>query len=190
MLIAMYFFRYNYKLQNYLTDFHFERVGRLLFLVSAVYLYFNLNEFLVPAYKLKKFDAIHLHELFTGSYAPMFWLTQLGGLVLPMILLLFKKIRRPFPLLIIGIVMFAASWVKRYIIVVPSQAEPYLPVQYLPAKWMVYKPTLAESMITLGSFILVLIIVTLLSKFFPVIPIVESARENTATEIKEPDQQN
>ena len=89
MLIAMYFFRYNYKLQNYLTDFHFERVGRLLFLVSAVYLYFNLNEFLVPAYKLKKFDAIHLHELFTGSYAPMFWLTQLGGLVLPMILLLF-----------------------------------------------------------------------------------------------------
>ena len=185
----MYFFRSNYRLQDYITEFHFEKVGRLLFLVSAVYLYFNLNEFLVPAYKMKKFDAIHLHELFAGGYALMFWLTQLGGLVIPMILLLFKKIRRPFPLLIIGIVMFVASWVKRYIIVVPSQKEPFLPVQYFPEKWMVYKPTLTESMITLGSFILVLIIVTLLSKLFPVIPVVETARENAEAETKESDHQ-
>ncbi|MBN1791661.1 MAG: polysulfide reductase NrfD [Bacteroidales bacterium] len=184
LIIAMYFFRTNYRLKDYITDFHFERLARLLFLVSAVYLYFNLNEYLVPAYKMKKFDAVHIHELFTGDYALLFWVTQTMGLILPLILLLFKRIRRPLPMLIIALFMFAAAWLKRYIIVVPPQGHPYLPIQYVPEEWMVYRPTLMESAITLASFLLVLIIITLLSKFFPVIPIVETAHEEKENEIK------
>ncbi len=183
LIIAMYFFRSNYRLQQYITDFHFERIARLLFLVSVVYLYFNLNEFLVPAYKMKKFDAIHLHELFSGNHALVFWGTQILGLALPIILLIFRKIRKPTPLLVIAVIMFVASWIKRIIIVVPPQDHPYLPVQYVPVEWMVYKPTLIESAVTLASFILVLIIVTLLSKLFPVIPILETAREGNINEI-------
>jgi molybdopterin-containing oxidoreductase family membrane subunit len=177
LIIAMYFFRTNYKLQAYLTDYHFERIARLLFLVSVVYLYFNLNEFLVPAYKMKKFDAVHIHELFAGHYASAFWLAQLGGLVVPVFLLLFRAVRKPLPLMFVGVIMLVASWLKRYLIVVPPQGHPNLPVQYVPHEWMVYKPTLMESMITLASFILVLIIVTLLSKLFPVVPIMETIRE-------------
>ncbi len=182
LIIAMYFFRTNYRLKNYITDFHFERTARLLFLVSIIYLYFNLNEYLVPAYKMKKFDAVHIHELFTGSYAALFWATQIAGLILPLILLLFRKIRKPLPLLIIAIFMFSAAWLKRYIIVVPPQGHPYLPVQFVPEEWMVYKPTLMESAITLASFLLVLIIITLLSKLFPVIPIVETAQDEKDNE--------
>ena len=184
LIIAMYFFRANYKLQSYITDHHFERIARLLFLVSVVYLYFNLNEFLVPAYKMKKFDAVHIHELFTGNFAFRFWLAQLGGLVIPILLLLFRGIRKPLPMLFISVFMLAAAWLKRYLIVVPAQSHPYLPVQYVPHEWMVYKPTLIESTVTLASFLLVLIIITLLSKFFPVIPIVETAREENDKEMK------
>ena len=53
VIIAMYFFRVSYKLQKYLTDDHFEKIARVLVLVSIVYLYFNLNEFMVPGYKLE-----------------------------------------------------------------------------------------------------------------------------------------
>jgi Ni/Fe-hydrogenase subunit HybB-like protein len=182
LIIAMFFFRTNYRLQKYITDFHFERMARLLFLVSVVYLYFNLNEFLVPAYKMKKFDAIHLQELFSGDFALLFWGIQLTGLVLPIILLLFRKIRKPIPLLVISIFIFVASWLKRYLIVVPPQGNPYLPIQYVPQEWIVYKPTLIESTITLASFILVLIIITLLSKLFPVIPILDSVRQGNGNE--------
>jgi len=180
LIIAMFFFRTNYRLQKYITEFHFERMARLLFLVSVVYLYFNLNEFLVPAYKMKKFDAIHFQELFSGDFALLFWGIQLTGLVLPIILLLFRKIRKPIPLLVISIFIFAASWLKRFLIVVPLQGHPYLPIQYVPSAWIVYKPTLIESTITLASFILVLIIITLLSKLFPVIPILETVREGSS----------
>ena len=92
VIIAMYFFRVNFKLEKFLTEDHFEKIARVLILVSILYIYFNINEFLVPGYKLKAADAIHLKELFTGNYAPLFWSVQLAGLVLPVILLLFKRI--------------------------------------------------------------------------------------------------
>jgi Ni/Fe-hydrogenase subunit HybB-like protein len=182
LVIAMYFFRVNYKFQKYLTDFHFEKIARILVLVSIIYLYFNLNEFLVPAYKMKKFDAIHLKELFTGEYAPLFWGIQIFGLILPIILLLFKQIRKPLPLFIISLFVLSASWLKRFIIVVPPQAHPYLPIQNVPAEWHVYKPTIIETAITLASIILVLIIITVLSKLFPVLPVCELTEEAVAEE--------
>ena len=174
VIILMYFFRTNYKLSNYLTDSHFDKMGKLLVLVSIVYFYFNINEFLVPGYKLKQHDLMHLRELFTGHYAVMFWTAQIGGLILPMLLLLLKPMRKPLPLTIISIAVFIASWFKRYLIVVPTQEHPFLPKMFVPQEWMVYQPTLIETAITFGTFVLVLLIITGLAKFFPVVPIWET----------------
>jgi len=179
VIIAMYFFRVSYKLQKYLTDDHFEKIGRVLALVSIVYIYFNINEFLVPGYKLKALDAVHLRELFSGHYAPLFWSVQLLGLVIPVILLLIKRMRNPVPLLFIAIAVFVASWFKRYIIVVPPQGHPYLPIQNVPVEWMIYKPTLIETAVTMASVILVLMIITVLSKLFPVVSIWEIAEDES-----------
>jgi molybdopterin-containing oxidoreductase family membrane subunit len=178
VIIAMYFFRYNYKLKDYLTDLHFNNMGKVLVLVSLVYLYFNINEFLVPGYKLKRADASHLHELLVGHHALLFWTVQLGSLVIPIILMLFRRFRKPLPIMIISIAVIIGAWFKRYLIVVPTQEHPFLPIQHVPYNFVHYTPTLIESMITLGSLILVLIIITLISKFFPVIPVCETAKEH------------
>ncbi|HEY6913499.1 MAG TPA: NrfD/PsrC family molybdoenzyme membrane anchor subunit [Paludibacter sp.] len=175
--IAMYFYRYNYKLQDYITDMHFDKIGKLLVLLSLVYLYFNLNEYMVPAYKMKKFDAMHIHGLFAGSHALMFWSVQIIGLVLPIILLVFKQMRKPLPLLVISLFMLLGAWFKRYLIVVPTQEHPFLPIQNVPLNWKIYTPTLAEILITIAPMILVLIIVTILSKIVPIIPVTETIEE-------------
>ena len=171
VIIAMYFFMKSYKLQEFINENLFDKMGKLLVLVSLVYLYFNINEFLVPAYKMRKFDAVHLKEIFTGAYALLFWGVQLLGLVFPIIILLFKKARKPLPMLIIALFVFFGAWLKRLIIVVPTQLHPNLPMQNVPEYFKFYTPTLTETAITLTSFILVLMIVTILSKVFPVIPI-------------------
>jgi Ni/Fe-hydrogenase subunit HybB-like protein len=187
LIIAMYFFRKNYRLEKYITLGTFDKIGKVLILVSALYLYFNLNEFLVPAYKMKKFDAAHLHELFTGKEAILFWSIQLFGLLIPALLLLVKKLRRPGVMVVLAGFVLAGSWLKRLIIVVPPQGHPFLPMQNVPDQWLVYKPTLTEISITLASFLLVLIIVTVLSKLFPVVPICEMTeekeKENTGKQI-------
>ncbi len=183
VIIAMFFFRKNYKLQDYITDLHFDNMGKVLVTVSLVYLYFNINEFLVPGYKLQRADAIHLTELFSGKDACMFWIVQIGGLVLPILLLFFRPFRKPLPILVISIAVLIAAWFKRYLIVIPTQEHPFLPIQHVPQNFVVYTPTLVETMITIGPFILVLIIITLISKFFPVIPLHETAVEKGVEDV-------
>lgn len=174
VIIAMYFFRRNYKLQEYITDNHFDMIGKLLVLVSLVYLYFNLNEYMVPGYKMKESEAILLHDLFAGNHAILFWSVQILGLVLPIILLLFKKMRQPLPMLVIGILVLIGAWFKRYIIVVPVQEHTFLPIQNVPLNFKIYTPTLIETLITIAPFILVLIIITVLAKVIPIIPVHET----------------
>lgn len=172
---VMYVYRVRYKLKNYFNDEVFDRMGKTLVFVCLVYLYFNINEFLVPGYKMKTAEGIHLTELFIGKSAPIFWFTQIGGLVLPILLLLVRYFRKPFPLTVIALVTLVASWFKRYIIVVPTLEHPFLPIQNVPEHFAHYSPTNPEITITLFAFFAALLIVTALAKLFPVITIWEYA---------------
>ena len=177
VIITMFFFQRNFKLQKYITTDHFDRMGKLLVLVALVYVYFNINEIIVPGYKANTADAKHVDEMLYGHESLMFWLVQLGGLVIPFLLILFKPMRKPLPLTLISIVVLAGAWFKRVLIVVPTQLSPYYPIQNVPEKWNHYSPTVPEIAITLASFILVLIIMTVLAKLFPVISIWEVKEE-------------
>jgi molybdopterin-containing oxidoreductase family membrane subunit len=177
VIIAMVFFQSNYRLKEYIKPEHFDKMGKLLILVSLVYLYFNLNEFLVPAYKMKKAEGIHLHELLAGKHALMFWSVQLFGLILPIIALLFRKLRTPKPMMIIGFFVLIGSWFKRFLIVVPTQEHPFLPIQNVPVEFKIYEPTLIEIMVTVAPILMVILIVSTLAKFFPIIPIAETIEE-------------
>lgn len=175
LVIAMYFFRVNYKLKDYITELHFDKMGKLMVAVCLVYLYFNVNEFLVPGYKMKSGDSIHLKELFFGSWAIMFWASQLLGNILPIILMVNKRFRMPKPMMIISIFVIASAWFKRYVIVIPTMLHPHLPIQNVPDHFKNYFPSSIEISVTVLSFALALLIITVLAKIFPVVPICEIA---------------
>ena len=177
VIIAMYFFRNNFKLKDYITVDHFDRMGRLLVLVALVYVYFNINEIIVPGYKANTADAKHVHEMLYGHESVMFWMVQLGGLVIPFLLILFRPMRRPLPLALISIIILAGAWFKRVLIVVPTQLAPYYPIQNVPEGWSGYTPTTPEIAVTVASFIIVLLIMTVLAKLFPIIPVWEVKEE-------------
>jgi len=177
LVVAMYFFRVNYKLQDYLTDLQFDKMGKLMVAVCLVYLYFNINEFLVPGYKMKSGDSVHLSELFFGSWAIMFWSSQLFGNILPIILMVNKRFRKPLPIMIISLFVIASAWFKRYVIVIPTMLHPHLPIQNVPDHFSHYFPTAIEISVTVLSFALALLIITVLAKIFPVVPICEIAEQ-------------
>lgn len=171
IIIAMYFIRKSLHLKAYITEAHFDKMGKLLVLLSLVYLYFNINEYLGPAFKMVGVEGEHIIELFVGKYAPMYWFVQLGGLVLPIVFLLFKGMRRSFPIFIISTFIILGAWFKRFLIVIPSLQHPYLPIQGVDESYLHYDPTWEEWAITLASFAWFLLIITVLIKLFPVIPI-------------------
>ncbi|MDP3312407.1 NrfD/PsrC family molybdoenzyme membrane anchor subunit [Lutibacter sp.] len=170
------------KLENYITEFHFDKLGKLLVLACLVYLYFNINEYLMPLFTAKKGEMTHLDTLFTGHYSFLFWMVTIGGLIIPIIVLLFKKGRQPKAMFVIGLIVVLASWWKRYIIVTPTLLHPFLPIQGVPESWHHYFPSLHEWLITSATLAAALLIITLLVRFVPVIPIQRTADEQELLE--------
>lgn len=178
VVVAMYVFRKVYKLENYITDLHFEKMGRILVMLALLYLYFNINEYLVPAFKMKKTEQAHLTELFTGKFAPMFWFAILVGMIIPIIILLNKKGRKPLPMFIAGIMVVIAAWFKRYLIVTPTLLHPFLPMHDAPEKYKHYFPSWEEWAIAGGSLAGVLLIITFFARIFPVISIYKTLTDH------------
>ncbi len=185
VIAAMYVFRRFYNLEKYITDVHFDKMGKLLVLLALVYFYFNINEYFIPAYKMKGSESAHLNELFTGAYAPMFWAVQIGGMIIPILLLLFNKGRKPLPMFVVSIMVIVGAWFKRFLIVIPTLHHPYFPMDQAPEAWMHYTPTIEEWFITGGTLAGALLIITLLVRFSPIIPVVETIEEEEQMHVEQ-----
>jgi len=177
VIVAMYVFRKSYKLENYITDSHFDKMGKVLVLLALLYLYFNVNEFLVPAFKMKKSEEEHLLGLFTGEFSVLFWFAITTAMIIPIIILLFKGGRKPLPAFIAGILVVIGSWFKRYLIVTPTLLHPFLPMRDVPANYRHYFPSWEEWAIAMGSLAGAMLVITFFARIFPIIPIQETITE-------------
>jgi len=177
VVVAMYVFRRYYHLEKYIREIHFEKMGRIVVLLCLLYLYFNINEYLVPAFKMKTAEEVHLKELFTGEYAVMFWFAIMVGMIIPILVLLFKKGRKPLPMFITGMMIVVGAWFKRYLIVTPTLLHPFLPMQNVPEMYKHYFPSWEEWAIAIGSMAGVLLIITFFARIYPIIPIQETITE-------------
>ena len=183
VVVAMFVFRKAYHLENYIKDNHFDKMGKVLVLLALLYLYFNVNEFLVPAFKMKKSEEEHLMGLFTGEFAYVFWFAISTAMLIPIFILIQKKGRKPLPAFIAGLLVVIGSWFKRYLIVTPTLLHPFLPMHDVPESYKHYFPTWQEWAIAMGSLAGALLVVTFFARIFPIIPIQE-----TITEIEEHEQ--
>lgn len=182
LITAVFMVRKFMKLEEYITEKHFDKLGKLLVFACLVYLYFNMNEYLLPAYKNTVGEEEHLMELFFGHYSVLFWFVTIGGLILPSILLMFRRMRKPFPIFLIAALVVVTSWWKRYVIVSPALLHPFLPIQGVPEEWNHYFPSMHEWVITIGTIAISLLIITILVRFLPVVPIQRTMDEMGITE--------
>lgn len=174
VIIAMYVFRKVYNLEKYITEKHFDKMGKAVVMLAFLYLYFNVNEYLVPAFKMKKPEAAHLTQLFAGDYAIMFWFAIIVGMLLPIAILITKAGRRPNMVFAAGIMVVIGAWFKRYLIVTPTLLHPFLPMSDVPEKFKQYFPSWQEWAIAMGSLAGAMLIITLFARIFPIIPIHET----------------
>jgi Ni/Fe-hydrogenase subunit HybB-like protein len=177
VVVAMYVFRKAYHLEKYITERHFDKMGRVVVMLAMLYLYFNVNEYLVPAFKMKKPEEAHLTDLFAGEYAPLFWFAILVGMLIPIVILIFKRGRKPFPMFIAGCMVVVGAWFKRYLIVTPTLLHPFLPMQDVPESYHHYFPSWQEWAIAMGSLAGALLVITFFARIFPIIPIQETLTE-------------
>lgn len=93
VVLAMAVFRRLYRLEEFITLRHFKNMAALVLTLVLTYLYFNLAEYVTPAYKMELAEKAMLTELFTGRLATLFWTTQVFGLIVPAFLLVLPSIK-------------------------------------------------------------------------------------------------
>lgn len=184
VIFSMYVLRRVFRLQDYVEDMHFRKLGLLLLAFSLIYLYFNINEYLTAGYKLAGMERLLLDRLFEGDYAVLFWIAQGLCVFVPAALMIaVLGFKRYHCYTIPGVVLSSAlvivgAWVKRYIIIVPTLRSPYLPSgQRLPWSWTHYHPSWVEWSITAAAVAGFMLIYTLMAKLFPIVSIWETREQ-------------
>ncbi len=175
MIIMMALLRKGYHLEHYLSQTHFSKLAMLLLALTCTYLYFNINKYGVPAYKMQGDEKDLLNDLFWGRHAMSFWAVQIFGLIIPIILLSFQKIRYSIKWTVfVSALVLIGALQNRYLIVIPNMMHPFIPIQNPPAGYATYFPTIIEWLVSAAAMAGFVLVMILLFKHFPIVTIWET----------------
>lgn len=76
-----------------------------------------------------------------------------------------------------AVIVIAALWMNRYLIVVPTLESPYLPIQDSRPAWLLYSATWVEWSLTAAGIAMFCLLFTLASKLIPVVQVSEVSEE-------------
>ncbi|OGS70847.1 MAG: hypothetical protein A3F91_11665 [Flavobacteria bacterium RIFCSPLOWO2_12_FULL_35_11] len=169
IIIAMYIIRKFYKLEKYITKIHFFAGGVILLIFSLLYGYFTFSEYFSRWFSHKKHDVDLLNTLFS-RYFWQFIFANYFGILMPIAILFFKKLRTVKLVTIAAIISVLGIWLNKYLIVVPTLETPYLPIQDTRAEFVHYSATWVEYSLSLTGIAAFCLFFTLILKFVPAIP--------------------
>jgi len=168
IILLMTVLRWLLHLEEFITKTQFLYLGYLLVTLSAVMAYMNISEFVTTGYKMEEGTRFHIQQLTVGPFAGLFWFYILGGILMPILLMLWPRTRTIKGVVAAAVLVIVTMWIERYLIVVSGFRVPLM--AYPPAN---YHPTWVEWSILAGGVALFCLIITIFAKLFPVVSIWE-----------------
>jgi len=140
-----------FKLEEYLTTWHFEKMCQLILFTSGIVTYAYATEFFIAWYSNNPFERYQFYYRpfgdAVGTFAPAFWGMVTCNCVIPLTLYV-KKWRTNFTwLFICSIFINIGMWLERFNIILQSLSR-----DFEPYSWGVYNFSWIDAGITLGSF--------------------------------------
>ncbi|MFW9929022.1 MAG: NrfD/PsrC family molybdoenzyme membrane anchor subunit [Candidatus Thorarchaeota archaeon] len=173
IIIAVGILRKVYHFEKIITYREFRNLGYLLFVFFLMYLYFTITEYFTSIYRGANDDVELVEALLLGAYAPHFWIFVIFGMVVPGILNLiacmrYKKESSVWLLIIASLLVVGGMWLKRFIIVVPALARPFVE-----QTWTIYNPSPVEWAITIAASAGFILFYSIFAKLFPLVSLWE-----------------
>jgi len=168
LVLVMAILRQVLHLQVYLTKHHFDRLAKLLLLMSLLWCYFTLAENLTVWYGNDPKEMAVFGARTRAHYAPYFWSMMFLNFVVPFVLLGIRRLRTIATAAVASVAVLIGMWLERFIIVVPTLANPRLPA---PSGF--YTPTWVEAAITAATFAAMAMLYMIFAKLFPIIAVWE-----------------
>ncbi len=136
-----------FRLERYITLDHFDNLAKLTLFTGLILAYSYLTEFTLPIYGQNIFEKAQFYYRAFGDYKWASWGMIICNAILPLTLFIRSLRRNLVWLFILSIFINIGMWLERYVIIVISLSH-----EYDPYSWGLYKPSLVEILITVGSF--------------------------------------
>jgi Ni/Fe-hydrogenase subunit HybB-like protein len=157
-----------YKLEAYITDYHFENMSRFILLTSVIVGYAYASEYFIAWYSGVEPEQSAFWLRAFGPYWISTWIMIICNGVLPQ-LLWFPKLRVNIPFLfVLSVFINIGMWFERYVIIISGLSR-----EYNPSVWGVFVPSWPEMGILAGSFGFFCTFFLIFLKLFPIIAIAE-----------------
>ena len=179
IIILMAVLRWVMHLEEFITKTQFVYLGYLMATMAAIMAYMNISEYLTTGYKMEEGTRFQIQQLFVGQFAWLFWFYILGGILLPILLMMSARTRTIKGIITAAVLVIVAMWIERYLIIVAGFRVPLM--AYPPEN---YSPSWVEWSILAGGFALFMLIISVFAKLFPVVSIWEVI-EHRGPELKE-----
>jgi len=171
-----------YGLRDFITTRHLENMAKVLLATGLIVVYGYFCETFYAWYSGNPYEKFMMVNRTTGPYAPLYWALIVCNALAPQVLWL-KKARSHVPtLFVVSIVVSIGMWLERFIIVVTS-----LHRDFLPSSWGMYKPTIFDWSLFVGTIGLFLSLLFLFIRFLPMISIFEMRTILPEARVKEGD---
>jgi molybdopterin-containing oxidoreductase family membrane subunit len=174
VVITLALLRKYYKLEATLPLSVFNSLRKLLITFILGWLYFMIAEYLTIGYGNMTEEMRVLNGKFSGDFSILFWNMSILVFLIPLLFLIFKGKNSIGWMVFSSILINIGMWLERYIVIIPSEIYPRLLHLFGEGT---YVPTWTEIIITVSLFAGLFFIYAVFTRFFPIIPIWETAEE-------------
>jgi len=155
-------------LEDFITVEHIENMNKILIATGSIVGLAYLTELFISWYSGVEYEQFALMNRMTGPYWWAYWIMIICNVGSAQILWI-KKLRRNLRFtFFLSIVVNIGMWFERFVIIVAS-----LHRDYLTSSWTMYKPTVVEYGLLIGTLGIFFTVFFLFIRVFPVISIFE-----------------
>ncbi len=158
-----------FSIKDYITEKHFDNIAHVLKYSSLLIGLAYATELFIAWYSGVEYE---MYTFFraraSGSFSTAFWIMVIFNAIVPQVFW-FKRARKSIlSLFLVSIIINVGMWFERYVILVSSLAE-----DFLPSSWTGYQPTMVDIGIFVGTFGIFTLGMLFFVRFIPVIAINE-----------------
>jgi molybdopterin-containing oxidoreductase family membrane subunit len=157
-----------FGLEHYITVNHLEKMNKIMLVTGMMVGYAYSCEFFVAWYSGNIYEKFTFINRAFGQYAWAYWIMVTCNVLIPQ-LFWSKKLRKSVPVMFVASIFInIGMWFERFVIVVTSLAN-----DFLPSSWDYFSPTIYDIGILVGSFGLFFTLFLLFLRFLPMIAMSE-----------------
>lgn len=157
-----------FHIEHIITLKHLENMAKVMLATGLMVGYAYSVEFFIAWYSGNMYERFVFINRALGPYAWGYWTMITCNILVPQ-LFWFKKLRTSIPVLFIATIFInIGMWFERFVIVVTSLSQ-----DFLPSSWAYYKPTWVDILTFVGSFGLFFSLFLLFVRFLPIVAMAE-----------------